>query len=155
MEKPVMLQPHTNISLRLQPSGKTESLLAHVRNLTRELQSIKGLLYRELAEEEGVLRNLSRAPSSAPASDIQALKAAADEIRQLLWFCLQKISGSCDAPALHDCGESANQVQPAFASDIAPITGAEPGSFFERLHLVIDGYMQNRGIACGEKFSKY
>jgi hypothetical protein len=154
-----MVQRHTNV-VRRAWSGGAEGLLEQVRQLTFQLQSIKCHLLSELAEGHGIIGKLSNNMSSDRVSEFQALKAVADEIRHLLWVSLQNASSDDNAPALQDRScqsqQCASQPRPLLVPETTPpLTRLEAGSFFERLHLVIDGYMQNRGIAFGEKRRKY
>jgi len=135
-----------------QPRDKTEHILHQVRKITRDLHAVQHDLYRELAEEDGTRRKHSAFAASSAAGDLIALKVAADQLRRTLWFYLEALSTtqksdpaqSAEIPAR----ERMIEHRESAASAIDPTVGAAgSGSFFDRLNLVIDGYLNDRGIA--------
>jgi hypothetical protein len=142
-----------------QSSDKAEYLLEQVRKLTRELHALQSELFHELAQSNGALRKRSDTAGYDTAGDLNQLKAAADEIRRVLWLCLENAS-EADRPqtSTGGRGDVAEKVYQAGRwlmrqTEPAPV-GMEPGSFFERLNLAIEGHMQNRGITSGDKNTK-
>lgn len=142
-----------------QRSDKAEYLLQQVRKLTHELQALQGELFRELAQNNGILCKQSAIAAHDTAGDLNELKAAADEIRRVLWLCLESASESDRSQeSTSDRGHGAEKVYQAgrwLTKQTEPAAiGMEPGSFFERLNLAIEGHMQNRGITPADKRTK-
>lgn len=152
MKTRIVVPADTKPPLWRQPSEKTQCLLDRVKKLTRELHAMHSELVRELAEDDRVFRN-----QSPVAGDLNELKTAADEIRRVLWLCLEKIPESdqpqvsADHPRQHGRYQAGRWL--AEQTDL-PAIDLEPGSFFERLNLAIEGHMQNRGISPRDKRMK-
>lgn len=147
------VQAGKKFSLWQQPR-ENECLLDQVKRLTRELQGLQSELFRELSEKDGMFGSQSN-PYNATV-DLSALKTAADDIRRVLWLCLESASASEQpAESTRDHEQPPRQTYQAgrwLTQQTEPeATIVEPGSFFERLNLVIEGYMQNRGISPGHK----
>jgi hypothetical protein len=139
--------PRTNVPVWQRP-------LDQVKKLTHELHLLHGELFRELAEREHG-SNYSNFSDSGAAGELKELKAAADEIRQVLWLYLEKPAETRPRAqiAVGDPDGRRQLAQPGrlqMQGREPSATTMQPGSFFERLNLVIEGYMQNRGIRAGE-----
>jgi hypothetical protein len=135
-----------------QPRDKTQHMLHQIKKITRDLHAVQSDLYHELAEEDGTRRKHSPFFGSPGAGDLLALKVAADQLRRTLWFYLEAVSAeesdsgtqSAEIPGR----EKMVELREPVASVTAPSAGATgSGSFFDRLNLVIDGYLTDRGIA--------
>lgn len=128
-----------------QPAEKPQMILNRVKQLTQELHAIQYELYAELSDQDGSPRKDSFLALSPAAADLSAFKAAADQLRRVLWYYLEDVSQTCEG----DIRERPDtiQVREPRMSTAEPLDQPlEPGSFFERLNLVIDGYMRDRGI---------
>jgi hypothetical protein len=132
-----------------QQSAKTEPVLDRLRKITRDLQIVQGELYCTLAEADGTAKKDFTALASA-SQDIAEFKAAVDQLRRVLWFYLDGVTQSAgtgsiepdEATRLQQATELLHTLTPQAAATII-----EPGSFFERLNLVIDGYMQHNEMS--------
>jgi len=147
----IMAQAHRNLPQWQQPVENTENLLTQIRRVTRELQALTAELNREWGQEGGsTVRILSNASGCSAAEDLNQLKAASDQVRRLLWLNLETGADQSGHTSDHHGSQSrqhALQEQFSLSKMEALPTSAEAGSFFERLHFAIDGYMQERGIA--------
>jgi len=138
-----------------QPRDKTQHMLHQIKKITRDLHAVQSDLYRELAEEDGTRRKHSPFFGSPGAGDLLALKVAADQLRRTLWFYLEAVSSTEDSDSSTQSAEIAGrekmiELRESGASATVPSAGATgSGSFFDRLNLVIDGYLSDRGIAGG------
>jgi hypothetical protein len=156
MKTPLVITNASKIPAWRQPADKAERILTQVKKLTRELYDLQTELYRELAEEDGSRRSHS-ALSTAPAcDDLIELKAAADQLRRVLWFYVQDPLYACDSSQLgaEPATREPLKLQQPFTQTGIPDTAGPSSSFFERLNLVIEGYMQNRGISTRSKAPK-
>src|SRR6185312_5963652 len=148
-------RPDVNIPASIsswQRRDKTELILRQVRSVTREIHAVQNDLYRELAEEDGTRRNYSRGIASVAAGDLLALKVAADHLRRTLWFYLDALSATEESTPVQNAEIPARetmieQCESAASATDSPLETAGSGSFFDRLNLVIDGYLNDRGIA--------
>ena len=128
-----------------QAAEKPQTILNKVKQLTQELYAVQWELYAELSKEDGSPREDSSLSVSLAAADLSALKAAADQLRRVLWFYLEDVSQSCGGDTRQP-PETITVPEPYTSTAKALPVPLEPGSFFERLNLVIDGYMRDRGI---------
>lgn len=128
-----------------QPAEKPQTILARVKQLTQELHAIQHELYAELSKEDGSPRKDSILTLSPATCDLSALKAAADQLRRVLWFYLDGVSEICEGGTRERQGAMKAPEPHTSAAGTLP-QPLEAGSFFERLNLVIDGYMRERGI---------
>jgi len=138
-----------------QPSDKTDRIMNEVKKTVRELHDLQSELYRELAEEDGSRRRQSALGTTPACDDLLELKNAADQLRRFLWFYLQDPSRANDSPYVNSAPATN---EPLVLQNSSTQTGtlaeAASSSFFERLNLVIDGYMQHRGISTRSKAPK-
>ena len=127
------------------PAERPQTILNRVKQLTQELHAIQQELHTELSEEDGSPRKSSFLALSPAAADLTAFRAAADQLRRVLWFYLENVSQTCggDTRDRQDAITTRELHTPAPEPLSQP---SEAGSFFERLNLVIDGYMSERGI---------
>src|SRR6185437_8246672 len=144
MKTPLVVTNTSKIPAWRQPADKAERILTQVKKLTRELHELQTELYRELAEEDGSRRAHSALIAAPACDDLIELKAAADQLRRVLRFYLQDPSHTCDSSQLTqepDTKEPLMLQEPCTQPGVSYPAGAS-SSFFERLNLVIDGYMQ-------------
>jgi hypothetical protein len=125
-------------------SNPSHPLLERLNTMTSELELIQNELCGLMGASDGTPKKRGSLPETAGA-DVMRFKAAVDQLRRTLWFY-------CDEEAqelLHARGPSVShsltpQVQPGTsAAEVAIDQGG--GSFFDRLNLVIDGYIQSNG----------
>ena len=149
MKTPFVVTTTSKIPAWRQPTEKAERILNQAKKLTRELHELQAELYGELAEEDGSRRRQSALGAAPACDDLINLKTAADQLRRVLWFYVQDPSGgdSSQPNAGPEIKESLVLQEPFTQADA-------PSSFFERLNLVIDGYMQDRGISARSKAPK-
>jgi hypothetical protein len=140
-----------------QQAGKAESILNQVRKLTRELHAMQNELYRELSEEDGTRRQSSALRQPPACDDLKNLQTAADQLRRVLWFYLDLESQDRTQDTAPKDSATAEEWLPQETRDEVALSEQRPqdaGSFFERLNLVIDNYMPDRGLARNEKTNK-
>jgi hypothetical protein len=117
-----------------------------VRAVTTQIEDIQHELCTHLAAHDGS-RTYHRASPSVSGEDVSRLRNAVDQLRRVLWFYAGNeepatVLKEMGADITQDFKESPLQAQPT-----APMSEPWNGSvsFFERLNLVIDGYMQPPG----------
>lgn len=141
----------TGISLGL--TGRTQPtpadrMMQRVRVVTHELEAIQNEMCTQLADSDGTPRK-NASPDAAAAADLHLFKTVVDQMRRILWF----YTGSAIADLQADAGSR----QPASPrvqklSNQADDSEIESGSFFERLNVVIDGYIQTGAAATSRRF---
>jgi hypothetical protein len=130
-----------------QSPGKTAPLLQRLKTATQELQNLQSELCGALAHEDGSAKK--QFGELLLCEDLKALKATVDQLRRILWFYFENpvvfensAPDSANAPNLQQATKPMHKLIPQQAEHIA-----QPGSFFDRLNLVIEGYMQHSGVS--------
>ncbi|HEX4605037.1 MAG TPA: hypothetical protein VH724_13645 [Candidatus Angelobacter sp.] len=133
-----------------QPQIKN-AVLRRIKNITGELEAIQTEMHGTLT---GPASDNASARFFEDATAVQVLndfKGELDQVRRLLWFYIQEAAGK-PLPAL-DSEQQAkhlqrvNELLRALApkpSAPATVESRPSGSFFERLDVVIDTYMQEK-----------
>jgi hypothetical protein len=110
-------------------AAPTESVRHKIRNLTAQLELLQQEICAELSlADASPTHSLVR---NAAADDLKQFRAALDQLRRVLWFYFEEIAARAPAEALTPQVRGEAQLEP-------------PPSFFDRLNLVIEGYMQTR-----------
>lgn len=148
-------QPHTLLNAWQVKSGSKDTFLERIQAITRELAVIQAEMHSRLAAP-------ARGQSSRFFSDgaafeaLNLFKAELDQLRRILWFYIEEAAKK-PAPAT-DQEEQDRRLErvtgllralPPQSSATAP-AGAPSGSFFERLNVVIDTYLQEKKPAESE-----
>ena len=138
-----------------QPAGEAESIINQVSKVTCELHAVQNELYRELSEQDGTRRQDSLLRQAPACDDLKALQIAADQLRRVLWFYLEQESHG-DNGTEQSASSTTDEwlVQHPRHEAMTEQRPMQAGSFFERLNLVIDGYMQERGLSRNGKANK-
>jgi hypothetical protein len=133
---------------RTQPTP-ADRMLQRVRVVTHELEAIQNEMCRQLADSDGTPRK-NASPDAAAAADLRLFKTVVDQMRRILWF----YTGTGIAELHADAGSrQPTTLRDQKPSDQADDSEVESGSFFERLNVVIDGYIQT-GAAATSRRSK-
>lgn len=125
-----------------------------VRAVTTQIEDIQHELCTHLAAPDGS-RTYHCASPSVTGEDVSRLRNAVDQLRRVLWFYAGNeepatVLKQVGSGAAQELMEHPLQAQPTASSMSEPWNGSV--SFFERLNLVIDGYMQPPGA--GKKSPK-
>jgi hypothetical protein len=123
-------------------------MVERIRNLATELQMMQQELYAELAFPDGTPRKNPLPIERCGQSDLRMLREAIDQFRRVLWFYnqteLEQDVNERKRPASARMGKSDNVVRAEQRSGSASLT-QHPVSFFDRLDMVIEGYLQAGG----------
>jgi hypothetical protein len=110
-------------------ASTAESVRHKIKTLSRELEQFQREIYAELSLADAS-PNRTKLRNTA-AEDLAELRAALDRLRRVLWFYVEEIAARRPAETLIPQASRQAQSDP-------------PPSFFDRLNLVIEGYMQTR-----------
>jgi len=151
-------QRRTALSSWQRQTHPKHTVLQRIRTITGELEAVQTEIHSELAAAAGSGR-LSQL--FADASAVQALndcKAELDQLRRILWFYIEQSTGK---PGSLDHEQQAKRQQHVaellrvLAPKPVADTPARPSiSFFERLDVVIDTYMQEKKPVTPAKTAK-
>jgi len=130
----------STFAVRPQPAVAADRVFDRIRALTSELEALHADLHGQAKQPGG------GSPSNTLA--LSQFKAALDRLRKILWSYLD-LAGTTQArtgvPCSHpDLRSRTDLLQVSYpqASSPLPASSAEPGSFFDRLNVVIDAYMK-------------
>ena len=119
-------------------SNTADRLLQRVRAVTHELEAIQNEMCAQLADSDGTPRKNTFAADSAAGADVHLFKTVVDQMRRILWFYTGEATADMNAAASSETATAQGEKLTEQASN----PGFESGSFFERLNVVIDGYIQ-------------
>jgi hypothetical protein len=147
--KPIGSTRRTALSSWQHQSHPKHTVSQRIRNITGALEAVQTELHNELtaAADKDKLSQLF-----ADASTVQALndcKAELDQLRRILWFYIEQATGKPAIALDHEQQTTRQQHVAELLRVLAPkpAAGAEAKpavSFFERLDVVIDNYMQEK-----------
>lgn len=138
-------------SWRRQPQVKN-ALLHQIKNTTREIHTIQKEMHSKLAEPN-TANSLPRVfEDEAALQVLNDFKAELDQLRRILWFYIEAATGNLAARTdadQHDTRvQRVNELLRTLASKAPAEAAGEQSqrsiSFFERLDVVIDTYMQEK-----------
>ncbi|MCU1333614.1 MAG: hypothetical protein JWM08_2606 [Candidatus Angelobacter sp.] len=149
-------------SWQRQPQAKN-ALLDRIRKTTGEIHSIQAEMHKDFA---GPVCGNKLATLFEDGNAVQVLndfKAELDQLRRILWFYIEQASAKSTANQDNEQQEKrlqrVNELLRALASP--PVTSAIAGeaikpsvSFFERLDIVMDTYMQEKKPVAQVKAAK-
>jgi len=126
------------------------AVLHRIRNISGELEAIQAEMHSVLTQRT---HENKVAPLFEDADAVQVLnefKAELDQLRRILWFYIEDAAGKSAAAAPEQQAERllrVNELLRALSPKPAPTATVEyrpSASFFERLDVVIDTYMQEK-----------
>ncbi|HEV8490657.1 MAG TPA: hypothetical protein VGR76_00250, partial [Candidatus Angelobacter sp.] len=134
-------------SWRRQPQVKN-ALLHQIKNTTREIHTIQKEMHSKLAEPNTDGRLPKVFEDEAAIQVLNDFKAELDQLRRILWFYIEAATGNLAAGADTDQHDMRLQRVNELLRTLAPKAAGEQNqrsvSFFERLDVVIDTYMQEK-----------
>ena len=138
-------------SWKRQPQVKN-ALLHQIKNTTHEIHAIQKEMHSKLAESNIGNRLPKFFEDEAAVQVLNDFKAELDQLRRILWFYIEEARGSLAARPDTDQHDKRLQRVNELMRMLAPKTpgaaAAEQNqrsiSFFERLDVVIDTYMQEK-----------
>jgi hypothetical protein len=130
-------------------SNPADHLLQRVRVVTQELEAIQNEMCAHLAASDGTPRKNAFIPDSAAGSDLHIFKAVVDQMRRILWFYTG--DAKLDSQGESSLSESSSPL-PQKLSNQNGDSDFGGASFFERLNVVIDGYIQADPAVTSRRF---
>ena len=135
---------------RRQPQVKN-ALLHQIKNTTHAIHTIQKEMHGKLAEPNAVTRLPKVFEDEAALQVLNDFKAELDQLRRILWFYIEEATGNLAAAdtdqhdkRLQRVNELLRTLATATPADAAGEQNQRSISFFERLDVVIDTYMQEK-----------
>ncbi|HSK45636.1 MAG TPA: hypothetical protein VLA83_17300 [Candidatus Binatia bacterium] len=162
------MKPTSNIhrlpateSWQRQPQVKN-SLVRRIKSITGEIHSIQAEMHGELNEPVSGSKLGRFFEDENAVQSLNDFKAELDQLRRILWFYIEQASAQPSAriaseqhdQRLQHVNELLRALTPPAKSAIAGETIQPSVSFFERLDVVIDSYMQEKKPVAQAKAAK-
>jgi len=148
-------------SWQRQPQIKN-ALVHRIKNITREIHSIQAEMHGELNQPASGNKLARFFEDENAVQSLNDFKAELDQLRRILWFYIEQASAQPSTMAhadqqdtrLQRINELLRTLAPAAKSKIAGEAAQPSVSFFERLDVVIDTYMQEKKPVVKAKAAK-
>jgi len=134
-----------------------KALLHRIKDITSEIHSVQEEMHAELTESNKAHQPPKLFEDRAAVGVLNDFKAELDQLRRILWFYIEEAAGNRaiqpDEKHLDDRLQRVNELLRTLAaprpSNPAPAESQiQPSiSFFERLDVVIDTYMEKKPVA--------
>jgi hypothetical protein len=136
-------------SWQRQPKAKN-AVLQRIRNITSEIEAIQAEMHSELTGPATDNRAARFFEDTTAVQVLNDFKAEMDQLRRILWFYTEDAAGKSatatnqEQQASHM--ERVNELVRALSPkpSASATTEIKPSSFFERLEVVMDTYMQDK-----------
>ena len=149
-------------SWQRQPQIKN-ALVHRIKNITGEIHSIQAEMHGELNEPASGNRMARFLEDENAIQSLNDFKAELDQLRRILWFYIEQVSAQPSATMhadqldnrLQRVNELLRALPPPPAASSPAGQAVQPSiSFFERLDVVIDTYMQEKKPVAQAKAAK-
>ncbi len=125
-------------------------ILRQIKTITSEIEALQTEIYSRMNQPEGVtFKRRSPAENAADARVLAKFKVSLDRLRHVLWFYIEQLAVQAEMNVRwepldleRDRLPDAGRVASTQTSKRDPSDPPPPGSFFERLDVVIDTYMK-------------
>jgi len=144
-------QRRASISSWQRMSHPRNAVLRRIQTITKELEAIQGEIFEHLTEP-ALARDGGLFAHPEAAGALNLFKAELDQLRRILWFYIEEAAGrprnSVDQEQNARRLEHFTALLRALAPQTTPtgVGGEQSGSFFERLNVVIDTYMEKKPV---------
>lgn len=133
-----------------QPQVKN-AVLHRIQKITEELEAIQAEMHSELTVPTNDNQVAKFFEDAAAVQILNDFKAELDQLRRILWFYIEEAAGKPSAAVdqeqqakrLQRVNELLRALSPQTSAPLT-VQGPPSGSFFERLDVVIDTYMQEK-----------
>lgn len=130
-----------------------DRVLQQIKSITEEIETLQTEIYSRMRKPEAATKTRTLGEDAAAARIVAEFKVALDRLRHVLWFYIEKVADTAETnfrwQALRPGLESvADPPRARMPQSNAP-TSSEPhppGSFFDRLDLVIDTCMKKPAV---------
>ncbi|MGZ4842294.1 MAG: hypothetical protein ACXV5J_11150 [Candidatus Angelobacter sp.] len=149
-------------SWQRQPQVKN-ALLHRIQNITGEIHSIQTEMHGELTQPANGSRVAGFFEDGTAVQVLNDFKAELDQLRRILWFYIEQASTQSTAAPdneqqskrLQRVNELLRALAPQATASATAAEGSKPSiSFFERLDVVMDTYMQDKKPVAQAKAAK-
>ncbi|HLJ85441.1 MAG TPA: hypothetical protein VKZ53_01380 [Candidatus Angelobacter sp.] len=124
-----------------------EDILVRIKQTTDDLRALKQEFSCQLNVQEDVLQDNPFFDDACGVEIFTDFKESVDELRQALWLYIEHMAQNCTVPPALRSSHllRATEMLRALSRE-KPVadSGSSSGSFFERVHSVVDSYIDDR-----------
>jgi hypothetical protein len=126
-----------------------DRVLRQIKNITGEIETLQREIYDRMREPQAAAKRRTPAEDAAAARIVAEFKVALDRLRHVLWFYIEQVADKAKTsfrweqlrPDLARLSKPDRARMPQSNPQSSP-EPEPPGSFFDRLDVVIDTYMK-------------
>jgi len=126
-----------------------DRVLRQIKNITGKIETLQREIYERMREPQEDAKRRKRAEDAEAARIVAKFKVALDRLRHVLWFYIEQVADKAETsfrweqlrPDLARLTKSDRAQMPQSNPQSSP-EPEPPGSFFDRLDVVIDTYMK-------------
>jgi hypothetical protein len=141
-------QRRTALNSWQRQSNPKHTVLQRIRSITGELEAVQTEIHGELTAAAGGDKLSQLFADTAAVQALNDCKAELDQLRRILWFYIEQATGKPAAGLDQEQQAKRQQHVAELLRVLAPKPAADAAkpsvSFFERLDVVIDNYMQEK-----------
>jgi hypothetical protein len=147
MKPRIRIKTRSIFPIRPRGSHAAGRVLESIRNITQELEDLQAEIYGRMGGPAELLQGFSMRERDTAERSLSDFRLALDQLRYVLWLSSEPSTGKTDSPAnVPESGRLTEvRVTPAPRRDSASLPSDSPtsASFFDRLDVVIEAYMNN------------
>jgi hypothetical protein len=132
-----------------QDPASHDRVLRQIKTITGEIETLQREIYERMREPQAAAKRRTPAEDAAAARIVAEFKVALDRLRHVLWFYIEQVADKAETsfrweqlrPDLARLSKPDRARTPQSNPQSSPEPDP-PGSFFDRLDVVIDTYMK-------------
>jgi len=132
-----------------QDLASQDRVLQQIKTITGEIETLQREIYERIREPQAAAKRRTPAEDAAAARIVAEFKVGLDRLRHVLWFYIEQVADKAETnfrwERLRPDLERLSKPDRARMPQSNPQSSPEPdppGSFFDRLDVVIDTYMK-------------
>src|SRR5262245_34875152 len=132
-----------------QDLASQDRVLQQIKTITKEIDILQREIYDRMREPQPAAKTRTPAQDAAAARIVAEFKVALDRLRHVLWYYIEQVAHKAETnfrwEQLRPDLERFSKLDRARMPQSNPQSSSEPdspGSFFDRLDVVIDTYMK-------------
>jgi hypothetical protein len=126
-----------------------DRVLQQIKTITQEIEVLQREIYERMREPQAAAKRRTPAEDAAAARVVATFKVALDRMRHVLWFYIEQLAAKGETNfqweplrRTQERRSNPDRARVPQSNPQSPSAPDPPGSFFERLDMVIDTYMK-------------
>jgi hypothetical protein len=123
-----------------------DRVLQQIKTITQEIEVLQREIYERMREPQAAAKRRTPAEDAGAARVVATFKVALDRMRHVLWFYIEQLAAKGETNfqlrRAQERRSNPDRARVPQSTPQSPSAPDPPGSFFERLDMVIDTYMK-------------